>query len=176
VFFQSNAQKSKAKEEKEKMENCIDVQKTRRRVEDHLRKNVNPEELVHLAQNLGVEVAYISAPEPPELEWEIVRTLRSGETLPAEIIDALPKKYTTYYVGSLHPLADGSFLRHSLNHLTREGAESEKKNESHRIVEEKLNILDMRALVKHKEGWCPEEDKKMLKKMKRLVFEKDEII
>jgi len=145
----------------------IDTPKTRRRIEDTLRKS-GPETIIKIAEILGVEIAE----QIPE-EWEIILadlwdqlekgsseiwkwpdTVRTGvfKALPVgeiqnTILCVLPKRFNTYFLISVYD--DNHWSRVSRDFFTHEAAEKYNEKGWYRIKVNHFNVIQMRLTIQN---------------------------
>jgi len=190
--FTASLKESKAKKEGRKMKKAVesvnlveypDIKRTRRRIEDFLRKNATEGQIRGIAELLGVEEAKIYLPMVEEEEirfaelWEAqIEGIRGGSFLRGEAqMEArknLPKKFTLYYVSRPHYPGDENPARYSPNLFTREAAENLLySNEGYNITELDEDIISMREKIR---GTNPKEllveDRETFRLLKQLLF------
>lgn len=158
------------------MEKSVDYKKTRRRIEEALRKTPEENVLVDVAKLLNVKIAYFdSALNIPEIEKQLADVLMENPALRMKmgnfkvLCDLLPMRFTVYCV-----CIDGECR--TRYYFTKEAAEAHIPGANYYVKAESLNLIDMRKLIKttevewssHKYKLTPEE-KELFKELKSIT-------
>lgn len=138
----------------------IDTQKTRRRIEDALRKTADEKTLIVVTNLLDVEIAYFPTfGEIPTMEKKLVQFIESNggkvdNQGHNELIEILPARFTAYFIAT--PKGGDEWNRESRDFFTEKAARAYRELKypprSGFVVEKiSLNLLALRRLIKDTE-------------------------
>jgi hypothetical protein len=163
--------KHRRREMEIRLRDYIDLGKTRRRIEDYLRKSATEEKILSVAKLLGVQVAMFSLPEVSEEE------IRQAEQF-EELLKDFPKtkspflkKFVLYYLTLPRYPNDKYPLRYSFNFFTAESAERLRTAKEQIVVRQSEDIVGMRTKIRQtnpKELFVEEQE--IFKQLKQLLF------
>jgi hypothetical protein len=193
----SIAKSNKDEAKEEERWSGIDISKTRRRIEDTLRKG-DPETIIKIAEILGVKIA---EQLPEELEivmadvWEelnkvsfATRHKLAGEgvsisDIQNKILSVLPKRFNIYFL--IRRYDEHHWSRVSRDFFTKEAAEKHRKQNPYLSIKVNyFNVIQMRMTIKEvmediKEGVTyhgekvlplePDEEVR-IKQLKRILY------
>src|SRR3989344_5208007 len=136
----------------------IDVTKTRRRIEEAIRKAPDPDRLIAIAELLGAPVAYtvdpLDVPESELLIAELVEkvadfaSVAKAREIRSVLLQALPKRFMVYWLERY--IHDGRWERASRDFFTDDAASVSidriSPRMSYKVREKKINLVAMREL------------------------------
>jgi hypothetical protein len=175
----STARSDKDKAKEEERWSGINLTKTRRRIEDALRKRKSdPSTIIRIAEILGVEIAE-ELPEKIEIAmaniWEKLNKSSASE-VQNEILRQLPARFDTFRI--LFEFCEGEWQQQGgRNFFTQEAAERHKQPHW-RMETEFLNVIQMRSMIELvtrniQEGKAPPlepDEREEVKRIKSIIY------
>jgi hypothetical protein len=189
----AQSDEDKAKEEKKK---SVDISKTRRRIEDALRKS-DADTIIKIAETLGVTLAeqlpetleIVLADVWKELErtssyiWKLpnataIQADLALDNLQNNILDSLPSRFSTYFL--IYAYEQTCWSRMSRHFFTKEATEKHRKpGETVRVnhfnvIQMRMTIDDVQRQIREKSsGAYPLEpdEKEQLKYLRRTLYQ-----